>query len=101
MAQTNKPAGVVRSSLVVVSDTSQGASGLHKALRKQTHKMGVELANQMLSLAQFPGDHINITHDLPAGDYTFSLSATPEGHVKLDLTPGRVEEPAALAVADD
>lgn len=95
-----RPAGVVMSSLVVVSDTSQGTSTLHKALRKQTHKMGVELANQMLSLAQFPGDHVRITHDIPAGDYTFALSATPEGYVKLDFTPGRVEEPAAAAAAD-
>ncbi len=35
------------------------------------------------------GDHVEITETIVPGEYTFTVSETPEGHVSLNLTPGK------------
>lgn len=56
--------------------------------RKQVKQEGLRHFAKMRQRKK-AGDHIEVTETIQPGTYTLGVSQTPEGHVSIDLTPGK------------
>jgi hypothetical protein len=56
--------------------------------RKQVKQEGLRHFAKMQQHKK-PGDHIEVVETIQPGTYALGVHLTPEGHVSIDLTPGK------------